>query len=96
MTEIRYDFPLLLAAADQCGGATKNMLGELDQLKRNIQPMMATWDGDAQAAYHVRQTQWETAAHDLQALLGKIEKALRESALKMQQREHKNAGKFGG
>ncbi len=94
--EIKYNFPLLNHAADQCGMGTKNLTGELDDLKRNIQPMLASWDGDAQAAYHARQTEWETAANDLRDLLGKIERALRESAIKMQQREHSNKAKFHG
>ncbi|ASW57113.1 WXG100 family type VII secretion target [Plantactinospora sp. KBS50] len=94
--EIKYNFPLLNHAADQCSAAAKNLTGELDDLKRGLQPMLASWDGDAQAAYHMRQSEWETAANDLRDLLGKIERSLRDSAMKMQQREHANKAKFGG
>ncbi len=33
----------------------------LDALKATISPMVATWEGDAQAAYQVQQTKWDTA-----------------------------------
>jgi len=92
--EIRYDFHQLNAAADNVSGAVKNLNGELDGLKQSLSPMMSTWDGDAKAAYHKRQTDWDNAANDLRDLLGRIEKALRESAAKMQAREAANKGKF--
>ncbi len=43
----------------------------LDDLKAAIAPMVATWEGAAQAAYFVQQTAWDTAWTDLnQALTG--------------------------
>ncbi len=96
MTEIRYNFAGLNAAAESCNGAVRNMTGELDGLKSGIAPLLATWDGEAREAYFQRQTEWESAANDLRDLLGRIERALRESAAKMQAREAANRGKFGG
>ncbi|GIJ79980.1 WXG100 family type VII secretion target [Micromonospora phaseoli] len=93
--EIRYNFAGLNAAADSCGGAVKNLTGELDGLKSGIAPLLATWDGDAREAYFRRQADWESAANDLRDLLGRIERALRESAAKMQAREAANRAKFG-
>lgn len=93
--EIRYNFAALNAAADSCGGASRNLTGELEGLKSGIAPLLATWDGDAREAYFRRQNDWESAANDLRDLLGRIEKALRESAIKMQAREAANRAKFG-
>jgi WXG100 family type VII secretion target len=92
--EIRYNFPQLLSAADDCNSAVKNMTGELDTLKQGLQPLLSTWDGDARTAYYQRQTEWDSAASDLRDLLTRIEKALRESAQKMQAREKANKAKF--
>lgn len=92
--EIRYNFPMLLGAADSCASQVKHMTSELDGLKQRLQPMLSTWDGDARQAYYTRQSQWESAASDLRDLLGRIERALRESATKMQQREAANKSKF--
>lgn len=92
--EIRYNFPALQKAADDCNRAVKNMQGELEGLKTQIQPMLSTWEGDARDAYFRRQSEWESAANDLRELLGRIERALRESAIKMQQREKANMAKF--
>lgn len=96
MTEIRYNFAGLNAAAESCNGAVRNMTGELDGLKSGIAPLLATWDGEAREAYFTRQAEWESAANDLRDLLGRIERALRESAEKMQVREAANRAKFGG
>jgi WXG100 family type VII secretion target len=92
--EIRYNFPQLLRAADDCSTAMKNMSGELDALEQGLQPLLATWDGDARLAYRRRQDEWNSAAQDLTVLLTRIEKALRESAQKMQMREKANKAKF--
>ncbi|TCB90687.1 WXG100 family type VII secretion target [Micromonospora zingiberis] len=94
--EIRYNFAGLNAAADSCGSSVRNMTSELEGLKSGIAPLLATWDGDAREAYFQRQREWESAANDLRDLLGKIERALRESAAKMQAREAANRAKFGG
>lgn len=92
--EIKYNFSALLNAADRCSSAVKNMTAELDDLKTGLQPMISQWEGDAQAAYLTRQAQWDSAAGDIKTLLTGIEKALRESAAKMQAREAANAAKF--
>ncbi|ABP52964.1 WXG100 family type VII secretion target [Salinispora tropica] len=93
--EIRYNFGALNAAADSCGTSLKNLNGELDGLKSGIAPLLATWDGEARDAYFRRQSDWEAAANDLRDLLGRIERALRDSAAKMQAREAANRAKFG-
>lgn len=92
--EIRYNFPVLNGAADNCATQAKNLTSELDSLKQGLQPMLSTWDGDARTAYYQRQSEWDAAANDLRDLLTRIEKALRESAMKMQARESANKAKF--
>jgi len=92
--DIRYNFPALTSAADSCNAASRNMMSELEGLKSGIQPLLATWDGEAQTAYLRRQTEWESAANDLKDLLSRIENALRESAIRMQAREAANRAKF--
>ncbi|GGM60630.1 hypothetical protein GCM10011608_52150 [Micromonospora sonchi] len=94
--EIRYNFAGLNGAADACSSSVRNLTSELDGLKSGIAPLLATWDGDAREAYFQRQNEWESAANDLRDLLSRIEKALRESAAKMQAREAANRAKFGG
>lgn len=94
MSELKYNFPALLAAADNCSSSVKNMTAELDGLQRGLQPLIASWEGDAQASYLARQAQWTSASNDLKTLLTGIEKALRESAAKMQAREAANKAKF--
>ncbi|MET8148613.1 WXG100 family type VII secretion target [Actinoplanes sp. NPDC049668] len=92
--EIKYNFPQLSMGADKCGSAVKNMTAELDTLTQGLQPMLSSWDGDARTAYFQRQKEWDAAAGDIRDLLTRIEKALRESAIKMQARESANKAKF--
>lgn len=96
MTEIRYNFAQLNAAADDINSTMGNMTNELEGLKQGLQPLLSTWEGEAQAAYYKRQSEWETAANDIRDLLGKIGNALRQSASTMQAREKANMAKFGG
>jgi len=42
----------------------------LADLKANIQPMISTWEGSAQAAYYAHQQQWDTAWDELTMALG--------------------------
>ena len=41
---------------------------QLGQLERDAGPLVATWDGAAQAAYQERQRKWQTAATELSML----------------------------
>ncbi|MEP6563030.1 MAG: WXG100 family type VII secretion target [Nakamurella sp.] len=48
----------------------------LDQLEGDLQPLVSTWSGDAQAAYLIQKKQWEQAAQDLALMLQSIVLAL--------------------
>jgi WXG100 family type VII secretion target len=92
--EIIVQFPALLKASGDISNAVKTMNSELEGLKQGIQPLLATWDGEAQASYHQRQSQWEVAATDLNTLLNGIKSAVDRSAEIMMAREKANMQKF--
>jgi len=92
--EIVVNFVTLMKASDDIVRSVKTMDSQLDGLKRGIQPMIATWDGEAQQAYYARQQQWESAATDLKTLLGQIQAAVVKSAEIMMAREKANASRF--
>jgi WXG100 family type VII secretion target len=50
--------------------------GRLDDLRRAVTPLAATWDGQAADEYRTRQRQWDTAAADLTRVLADIGRAL--------------------
>jgi early secretory antigenic target protein ESAT-6 len=88
------NFHALTQASADIGSALSKMQGSLDTLEGDAAKLVATWKGDAQDAYGVRQRQWRTAANDLAQMLGDIRRALDESASHYQSTEKKNTGMF--
>jgi len=96
MTEIKVSFAALSQASADIQKATTTMHNELGALERGIQPMLATWDGDAKAEYAQRQSEWTSASTDLAALLKQIQTAVDKAAEIMLARERANKQKFAG
>jgi WXG100 family type VII secretion target len=94
MNDIVVKFAALMKASDDISRALKNMHSELDGLEKGIQPLLASWDGTAKDAYHVRQKEWSSASKDLTELLTQIKGAVVHSAEIMQAREKANTTKF--
>lgn len=94
--EIAVNFASLTKAAEDITSAVGKMTAELDGLERGVQPLLATWDGDAKGAYLVRKREWDTASADLTQLLTGIKGAVLKSAEIMAAREKQNANMFGG
>ena len=69
-------FSALHAAAAAISGNLTKLRARLDQLEGDLQQLVATWSGDAQAAYLIQKKQWEQAAQDLAVMLQSIVIAL--------------------
>jgi early secretory antigenic target protein ESAT-6 len=86
------------AALDQAGADIGSALGklgaDLDELKQIGDKLMATWDGQAQAAYLIQQTKWSDAAEHLSIILRDIQKALLESSQEYMSTEKKATSLF--
>jgi WXG100 family type VII secretion target len=63
--QIRVDFGSLNTAVADIATGVATQGERLAQLKADIAPMVATWEGGAQAAYYAAQTKWDTAWEDL-------------------------------
>jgi len=92
--EIVVEFHALHQAADDIGRALSSMRTELDQVNSTVQPLVHTWQSDAQQAFVQRKTEWESAANDLHTLLSGIKGAVLKAAEIMQAREKANVAKF--
>ena len=88
------NFHALTQASADIGSALSKMQGSLDTLEGDAARLVATWKGDAQDSYGVRQRQWRAAANDLAQMLGDIRAALDESASHYHSTEKKNVGLF--
>ena len=72
MSEIRVSFAAVESARADVAQTATRISGRLDELRRFLAPLAATWDGRAAQDYQSRQRQWDTAATDLAAVLGQI------------------------
>ena len=73
-----------------------NITRELEDLKRFLQPLVATWSGEASTAYQAQQAKWDRAAADLNQVLNQIGVALGTSNENFQTAERQNASRYGG
>ena len=76
MSEIRVTFAALEAARGDVTNTATRISGRLDDLKRAVAPLAATWEGAAADGYRTRQRQWDTAAADLTQVLVDVARAL--------------------
>jgi 6 kDa early secretory antigenic target len=74
--------------------ALNTMQSQLSQLDSDARPLVATWAGDAQAAYQARQARWTAASDDLSNILRNIKVAVDESAQDYQDTERKAQQRF--
>ncbi|HEY3009491.1 MAG TPA: WXG100 family type VII secretion target [Micromonosporaceae bacterium] len=95
MGDVMYiNFPALQKASADIQAALNTMESQLGELERDAAPLVATWDGDAKAAYEQRQARWRSAAADLSAMLRDIKVAVDDSAADYLQTEKKNTQLF--
>ena len=94
MSEIRVSFAALESARADVAQTATRISGRLDELRRFLAPLAATWDGRAAQDYQARQRQWDTAATDLAAVLGQIGVAVAAANDGYRQVEQANAARW--
>jgi 6 kDa early secretory antigenic target len=93
-SEIKVTFSALGAAQGDVATTASRITAQLEDLKRFLAPMVATWEGRAAADYHLKQRQWDTAAADIAAVLAQIGVALGTANDSYQQVERANAARW--
>ena len=76
MAEIKVTFGAIESAQADVSGTAGRMNSQLEDLKRFLAPMVATWEGQAATEYQAKQRQWDTAAAGLASVLQQIGVAL--------------------
>ena len=69
---IKYQFGAISTAASDIHQTSGRINSLLDNLKSQIKPMVATWEGDSAAAYQAAQLKWDNAAAELNTILATI------------------------
>jgi WXG100 family type VII secretion target len=93
-SEIKVTFAALATAQSDASGTAARITGQLEDLRRFLAPLVATWQGAAAQDYQVRQKQWDGAAADLAAVLGQIGVALGAANDSYRQAESANAARW--
>jgi len=93
-SEIKVTFGALAAAQSDVSGTASRITAQLEDLRRFLAPMVASWQGTAAQDYQVRQKQWDTAAGDLAAVLAQIGVALGAANDSYRQAESANAARW--
>lgn len=94
MSEIKVTFGALEAAQADVSAVAGRMTSGLEDLKRFLAPMVATWEGQAATEYQAKQRQWDTAAANLTTVLGQIGVALGTANQSYRQVEQTNASRW--
>ncbi len=72
MSEIQVSFASLSQTETDILNTQASLHQRLEDLKKYIAPMVATWTGEAATHYQAKQREWDTAAADLNTILGQI------------------------
>jgi early secretory antigenic target protein ESAT-6 len=94
MSEIKVTFAALDVARADVAAAAARISGQLEDLRRFLAPLAATWEGQAAQDYLARQRQWDTAAAGLAAVLAQIGVALGSAHDGYRQVEQVNAARW--
>lgn len=78
MSAIKYQFGEIEAASGDIRSTSARIGNELDDLKRQLRPMVDSWEGEASTAYQAAQAQWDSAALELNTILNTIANTLQE------------------
>ena len=83
-------FQTIETAKSQTLGTTSYLNGELDRLKRELQPLRSIWAGAAAGGYGDVQDQWNKASDGLNRILADIGEQLKQANDLYQQIEDQN------
>jgi early secretory antigenic target protein ESAT-6 len=91
---IKVSFAGLSQGAADIGRSASMIQSHLDQLKRDLQPLVHDWTGTAAEAYQHHQSEWDKAATDLQQVLASIGTAVSRAGEDYADGERNNANRW--
>lgn len=95
MDAIKYQFGAIQAAAGDINATSGRINGLLDDLKSQLQPMVATWEGDSASAYAAAQAKWDNAAAELNIILSTISRTVQQGNDRMSDVNRMAAASWG-
>jgi 6 kDa early secretory antigenic target len=95
MSGITVTFATISQAQADVANTVNRIDGQLNDLRSYLAPMIGAWEGGASSDYQVLQKRWDSAAADLNTVLGQISRLLGTSHDGYRQTESANAGVWG-
>ncbi|MDO5512754.1 WXG100 family type VII secretion target [Corynebacterium sp.] len=95
MDAIKYQFGAIEAAAGDINATSGRITALLDDLKSQLQPMVATWEGDSAAAYAEAQAKWDRSAAELNTILATISRTVSQGNERMSDVNRMAAASWG-
>ena len=92
--QLTVNFARLVETSGHIQSAIGSLRSQLSQLESDAAPLVATWSGEARAAYEQRQATWRQASAELTIMLESIKRGLDESIADYQRTEKHNVGLF--
>ncbi|MDU0478732.1 WXG100 family type VII secretion target [Staphylococcus chromogenes] len=92
---IKYSFGEIESAAADINATSGRINSLLDELKSQLQPMVATWEGTSSSAYQEAQAKWDRSAAELNTILATIASTVRQGNDRMSEVNRLAAASWG-
>ncbi len=76
---IQYNFAAIAQASDDINRTNANIDRILGDLKSQLQPLVAEWEGESATSYQAAQAKWDKAAAELNQILGQVALTVRQA-----------------
>lgn len=93
---IRVNHQALEHAAADMQQTVKDIDDRLNRLESELQPLRNDWAGNAQQAYTIAKTKWDTAIMEMKELLQETHRSVTQSNQEYQAADARGAAQFGG
>ena len=91
---LRVNHAGLEAAAQDLATTVKQIDERLNRLESELAPLRSDWTGNAQQAYHVAKTKWDTAMKDMKDLLQDTSMTVHQSNADYKAADQRGAASF--
>lgn len=94
MSDLKVNFSALSTASADITSGAGQIEARLAEMDRSLQPLRASWTGEASASYEASKAKWTAAITDMKALLADIGRAVDSSGQDYQATERSNAARW--
>lgn len=94
MSDLKVNFSALSTASADIGSGANRLEQVLADMDQSLQPLRASWIGEASASYEASKAKWTAAITDMRALLVEIGRAVDSSGQDYQATERTNAQRW--